>query len=228
MGQNAPMEPRGWVLRLSGRVGRWRPVGPPPGKTRWEQALVGLGPLIERCRGGDALAWEALVQRFQDRIYGLAFHYVRDAEEARDLAQDVFIRVYEKLDDARAEKFTPWIFRLARNLCIDRLRRRKARPPLDDVQVEAELDLASTDASPEDTWLSNSRTRLVYRAMEHLSPAHREIIVLKEIQGFGLNEISEMLDTPVGTLKSRSHRARIELARRVKSLDPGYARGGER
>lgn len=178
---------------------------------------------MQRCRQGDALAWESLVRRFQSRVYGVAFHYLRDADEARDLAQEVFVRIYQRLDTFTGEAFVPWMLRLARNRCIDRLRRVKARPPATDLPADEETPLPDPGPSPEDAWLSDQRKRLVYRAMERLSEQNREIILLKEIQGLNLKEIAELLGVPVGTVKSRSNRARIELARQVVSLDPSYA-----
>ena len=90
-----------------------------------------LSAILRRCREGDELAWEALVRQFQARIYGLAYHFVGNAEDARDLAQETFIRLYQNLALCPDENgFLPWIIRIARNACIDHLRRKKARPPV--------------------------------------------------------------------------------------------------
>jgi RNA polymerase sigma-70 factor (ECF subfamily) len=180
--------------------------------------------IVERCRKGDALAWEALVRQFQARVYGIAFHYLRDADEARDLAQEVFVKVYRNLHTFSGEAFLPWLLRLARNGAIDRLRRKKARPPATDLPVDENFGLPAPGPSPEAAWFSDTRKKLVYRALGRMSEHHRELILLKEIQGLNLNEISEMLGVPVGTVKSRSSRARLELARRVVEIDPSYGR----
>jgi len=184
--------------------------------------LEDLAPIVERCRRGDALAWEALVRRYQARVYGVAFHYLRDGEEARDLAQDVFIKVYRSLDSFTGDAFLPWVLRLARNAAIDRIRRKKARPPAEDVPVEESVSLADSGPSPEDSWLRDSKKRLVHRAMGHMSDQNREMILLKDIQGLNLQEIADLLGVPLGTVKSRSNRARTELARKVVELDPSY------
>jgi len=110
-----------------------------------------VGTLIERCRRGDELAWEALVRRYQSRVYSVTLHYLRNDEEARDTAQDVFVRVYRRLDSFHGgEGFLPWLLRLARNAAIDRLRRRAARPPVDDLVVgeaiELTLDFATSES----------------------------------------------------------------------------------
>jgi RNA polymerase sigma-70 factor (ECF subfamily) len=188
--------------------------------------LIEVETLVERCRAGDALAWEALVRGCQARVHGVALHYLRNSEEARDVAQDVFVRVYENLDAFDGAEFLPWILRVARNACIDRLRRIKARPPLHDVPVEDGPELAADAESPEERSGRQERRRLLHRALEGLSEKHREILLLKEIQGLTLEEIGGLLGLPVGTLKSRSHRARLELAERVRELDPSYGTAG--
>lgn len=184
--------------------------------------MLELAPLLERCRSGDALAWEALVRRFQGRVYGLALHYLRNGEEARDVAQDVFIRVYQRLDSFEGGEFLPWLLHVARNAAVDRLRRLRARPPLQDVSIEDGPQLAGSGASPEQASAEGERKRLLYRALGAVGAKHREILILKEIEGLKLEEISSMLGVPVGTLKSRSSRARLELAARVRDLDPSY------
>jgi len=185
--------------------------------------LEELAPIIERCRKGDALAWEALVRRHQARVYGVAFHYLRDGEEARDLAQEVFVKVYKNLDSFKGDAaFLPWLLRMARNAAIDRIRRQKARPPADDLQVGDAVELQSNERSPEQAWEADVGKRLVHRALGRMSEQNREIILLKDIQGLKLEEIAEMLGVPLGTVKSRSSRARTELAKRVVELDPSY------
>jgi RNA polymerase sigma-70 factor (ECF subfamily) len=184
--------------------------------------------LVDRCRGGDALAWEALVRRYQGRIYSVAFHYLRDREEARDMAQEAFIRVYERLESFRGgDSFLPWMIRLTRNACIDRLRQRKARPPARDLPVEEGPALPDAGPGPEEEALEASRRRLLYRALDQVSEHHREMILLKDIQGLKLEEIARLLSLPLGTVKSRSMRARLELAERVRGLDPSFGAAAE-
>jgi RNA polymerase sigma-70 factor (ECF subfamily) len=184
--------------------------------------LADVTSLVERCRQGDPLAWEALVRQFQTRVYGVAYHYLHDPEEARDLAQDVFVKVYRRLDSFVGEAFLPWLLRLTRNGAIDRLRRIKARPPASDVPVEDSVQLPAPGPTPETAWVSDMQKQLVHKAMGRLSDKNREIILLKEIQGLHLEEIARMLGVSIGTVKSRSHRARLELAKHVVELDPSY------
>lgn len=175
--------------------------------------------ILESCRLGDELAWEMLVRQHQGRVYGIAMTYVADPDEARDLAQEIFVRVYRNIDGCReSDRFLPWLVRIARNACIDHLRRRKARPPARDIPADEAWGLASSDPSPEDVSEDSSRRRLVATALQRLSEINREIILLKDMQGLSLDEIAKMLELPLGTVKSRSSRARVELAEIVRDL----------
>ena len=159
------------------------------------------------------------MRRYQSRICAIAYGYVGNADEARDLAQDIFLRVYRKLDSCpEPERFRPWLIRVARNICLDHLRRLKARPPRQDIPAEEMYSLRDPGPSPEDLWEADARKRLVYKAMQGLSKVNCEIILLKDMQGLSLEEISRILDIPLGTVKSRSNRARLELAKAVRAL----------
>lgn len=178
--------------------------------------------LLDLVRSRDELAWEAFVRHFQSRVFGLAYHYTAQAEDARDLAQEVFIRIYQNLglvpDEAGC---LPWIIRITRNACIDHLRRRKARPPLWDLPADEMFDLSSSDQNPEEAHLAAVRKSMVHRALQELTDLNREVILLKEIQGLKLEEIAAILEVPVGTVKSRSNRARIELAQKLTAAGMG-------
>lgn len=183
--------------------------------------------LLQRCQAGDELAWEVLVRTHQGRVCAIAWHYLGDQDEALDLAQDVFVRVYRGLDTCtEPDRFEHWLTRMVRNACIDQLRRRKARPPRQDVPADEMTSLSSRSPDPEQQWLSTSRQKLVHRALQRLSDINREIIVLKDIQGLPLEEIAGMLELPLGTVKSRSSRARVELARAIVEIEGGPAGGG--
>ena len=176
-----------------------------------------LDTLLTRCRGGDALAWEALVRRFEARIYGFALHYMRDREEAKDVAQEIFVKMYQGLDGMRdARTYLPWMLRLARNCCIDRIRSRNAR--VRELDGAAVSEPVSTDASPEETMIASARRALLYRALDTLTGANREIVVLKDLEQLPLSAISTRLGLPLGTVKSRSNRARVELAKAMRAM----------
>ena len=175
--------------------------------------------LLERCRMGDELAWEALVRRFQARVYGIAYHYTGRIEDAQDVAQEVFVHVYRSLGcGVDAEGFLAWLVRLSRNASIDYLRRKKARPPAGDIDAREAHHLAASGPNPEEQWLANSRKRLFHRALQGLSQLSREIILLREIQGLPHADIASLLKAPLGTIKSRANRARLELAQKVLEL----------
>jgi RNA polymerase sigma-70 factor (ECF subfamily) len=179
-----------------------------------------LATLLERCRQGDELAWEAFVRQYQRRIYSLATCYATDADDARDLAQDVFVRLYRTRKQwSEAGAFIPWMIRVARNVCLDRVRARRVRPPASDIPADELADLAGTGGSPEEEYVASSRRQLFYRALRKLTGISREMILLKEIQGLQIEEIASMLRIPLGTVKSRSNRARLELARNVLALE---------
>jgi RNA polymerase sigma-70 factor (ECF subfamily) len=180
---------------------------------------LNLDAVLDRCRRGDELAWESLVRSYQSRVYGLAYHYVANREDARDLAQDIFVKVYKNLRKCpNADNFLPWLFRIARNASIDHLRRTRARPPASQVSEMDMNSLVDQSSDPEEHWLKEARRGLFRKALQMLTRLNREIIILKEIQGLTLEEMARILNVPIGTLKSRSHRARLELAEKVLAL----------
>ncbi len=182
-----------------------------------------VAELLDRCRAGDRLAWEALIRLFQGRVFGLALQYAPDPEEARDLAQEAFVRVWRRLDTFRGhETFASWLLMLTRNLCLDHRRRAASRPPLHDVAVEEARELAGSGDAPDEQLALSRRRRLVRRAIARLTDLNREVLILQEIHGLDVGEIASVLRVPPGTVKSRAFRARLELARTVVALDPSY------
>ena len=187
-----------------------------------KDTILDLADLVGRCRNGDALAWETLVRRFQARVFGLSCYYAGNREDARDLAQEIFVRIYQNLGYCRDDAaFVPWMLILGRNCCIDWLRRQKNRGPAKNGYPGPKEPL-DPGADPEESMEIGTRKRLIFRALAMLSLHSREMILLKEIQGLKINEISEILDIPPGTVKSRFGRARVELAKAVLKLDPSY------
>ena len=181
-----------------------------------------LDQLIPWVRRGDELAWEAFIRRLQGRVFGLAHHYTGHAEDARDLAQEVFVRVYQNLSSLPdGSGCLPWILRITRNACLDHLRRAKARPPLWDLPADERFDLRSPEPGPEEARMEADRRDAVHRALRELTDLNREILLLKEIQGLSVDEIAEILEVPAGTVKSRSHRARLELAEKLAAAGVG-------
>lgn len=173
--------------------------------------------LVRRCQEGDHQAFRALVERYEGRIYNLACSIVADREEARDAAQTAFIRAYQALPGFRADAgFYTWLYRIAVNVCLNAVqkeRRRRDSTSLDDL-------LETGHFTPEQLWerrtphndLERLRLQEIIREiMGRLSPDHRLVIVLKDIEGLSQEEISETLSCSVGTVKSRLSRARAHL-----------------
>jgi RNA polymerase sigma-70 factor (ECF subfamily) len=180
---------------------------------------IDLSFLVDRCRAGDELAWEAFVRQFQGRIFAIACSYTRTREDGRDLAQDIFVRCYEKRRLwPQADIFVPWMIRTARNLCIDHVRRARSRPTGIDISEEVLERTETADRNPEERWTANAAKKMVWRALQRVTALNREIIVLRDIQGLSLEEVASLLKIPIGTIKSRSNRARLELARKLIDL----------
>jgi len=181
--------------------------------------MLELPDLLARCHAGDELAWEALVRRYQGRVYSIAYAYTGHADDARDLAQDIFVRIYAtRRRWPVAEGFVPWLVTTSRHLAVDYLRRRKARTRATEVGLDAAAEASSVGATPEEQAIATHRRSLVWQALRRLTHVSRETIVLREIQGLSLEEVAAALRIPVGTAKSRTSRARVELARHVLAL----------
>jgi len=192
-----------------------------------------LPDILERCHAGDELAWEALVRRFQGRVYSIAWSYTGNPDDARDLAQDIFVRLYAtRRQWPAADGFVPWLVTTSRHLSVDFLRRRKARTSATEVALDAAAELTAGVSNPEEQVMAGRRRSLVWQALRRLTHLSRETIILRDIHGLSLEEVASALRIPIGTVKSRTSRARIELAQQVFALSPTgdrpAGRGGER
>jgi RNA polymerase sigma-70 factor (ECF subfamily) len=175
--------------------------------------------LIHLCREGDERAWERFIRRHQDRILNLAYQFTGNREEARDLAQEIFVRLYEKMNQYHSDRpFLTWFNSLARNLCIDHYRSRKRDRVLVDTPVDEFATLESHNEPTDRRLQRRERREFLLRAMDTLGDISREAIVLKDLQGHSLEEIATMLGLPIGTVKSRVHRARIELCGAIMKM----------
>ncbi|HVN98295.1 MAG TPA: sigma-70 family RNA polymerase sigma factor [Syntrophorhabdaceae bacterium] len=171
--------------------------------------------LIERLKRSDRKAFEQLVHEYQDRVYNLCRYMLKDAEEAQDAAQDVFIKAYRKLValEPDASFLYAWLYRIAVNTCLDYNKRSYPKPLEDETFVE---NVASPDPSPEHLYQSKETGGLIHAALAKLPQKLRAAIVLKEIEALSYEEIAETLDTSIGTVKSRISRAREELRRYLR------------
>jgi RNA polymerase sigma-70 factor (ECF subfamily) len=183
--------------------------------------------LVAACRAGQAEAFGLLVRRYQDRLFPTIARLVGSAEDAQDILQDAFVRGFEKLDQFHGESsFYTWIYRIAINLALSSHRKNRNRRVSRLNRPGRNYPLVDpADRSPE----SNptlalerlERETVIQKALGELGPDHRAVIILKDFDGRRYEEISELLNIPIGTVRSRLHRARCELRVRLYSLiDP--------
>jgi RNA polymerase sigma-70 factor, ECF subfamily len=186
--------------------------------------------LVERCRRGDAEAFARLVALHEGLVFNLAARLLGDAEEARDLSQEVFLQVFRTLDrfEGRSALRT-WIYRIVVNQCRNRQRwwRRRRRDrslPLQELTEaqEARLSTARGEEGPQQELERRERARGVQAALSALSFDHRAILMLREVEGLSGEEIAAALGLPAGTVKSRLARAREALRRRVAAAGNGH------
>jgi RNA polymerase sigma-70 factor, ECF subfamily len=179
---------------------------------------------IKQVKRGDQSAFEDVVSFFQNKIYQHCFRMLGNAHEAEDIAQEAFIRAYVNIhsfDDRR--KFSTWLYRIATNLTIDRLRKRKPDHYLDaEVKGTEGLDMYSQLADqgrlPEEEVEGLELQRYIQYEISKLPPKYRSIIMLRYIEEFSLQEISEILDIPLGTVKTRIHRGREALRKKLRHV----------
>ena len=180
--------------------------------TREQEAAV-----IQSVLDGDVNAFETLVKEYEKNVYNLALRMTGNSEDAADMSQEAFIKAYNSLSSFRGDsKFSVWLYRIVSNVCLDYLRSRTRKPTVslsteNDDGEEVELDIADESQSPE-LLLDKSLTRdAVRRGLAALPPDHREILMLREIQGLSYEEIAAALGLEAGTVKSRIFRARKKL-----------------
>jgi RNA polymerase sigma-70 factor (ECF subfamily) len=180
--------------------------------------------IVEACRAGQTEAFGALVLRYQERLYQTLLRLCGSSEDARDVLQDTFLRAYEKLDQFQGDSsFYTWVYRIGVNLALSGHRRRRARISLRRVgdheggALEEAPD-ESPEADPTYHLERAEREQIVGTALSQLGPEHRAVIVLKDFDGRRYEEIAAILNVPVGTVRSRLHRARCELRDRLRCL----------
>jgi len=173
--------------------------------------------LLPRCRRGDEGAWRELVLRHTRRVFALAYRFTGRVDEAEDLTQEIFIKVYQTLERYREGDgaFGAWLMTVSRNHAIDHYRRRRqdALKKADDPEV---LDrMASGEEGQLVSLEREERVRLVHRGLRALPEDLRIPLILCDLQGLPYEEIAATLEVPLGTVKSRINRGRIELAKRL-------------
>ena len=174
--------------------------------------------LIRRAQQGDNGAFEELLLLHQKKVYNLCLRMSANPDDALDLSQEAFLRAWRSLGQYQFEaSFSTWLFRLTSNICIDFLRRKKRRQETsltesyDDSDEGAELSVPDAQPGPEQQAMTNETKIELARAMEQLSPEHREILQLRVIEDLQYEQIADILGVRVGTVKSRLARARLSF-----------------
>lgn len=174
---------------------------------------------IDASLAGDSAAFGHLVRKYQDRLYSSLLHILGSAEDAADVAQEVFVQAYTKLGSfQRQSAFYTWLYRIGFNTAVSR--RRRARPMLSVEQCREEAGLEPTDhrEAPSAQLEQQERVAMVQTGLAALSDEHRQILVMKEVDGLRYEEIAEILDIPIGTVRSRLFRARLQLKEILKEV----------
>ena len=180
--------------------------------------------LVRRCVAGDAAAWEEIVRKYHRRIYNLCYRFAGTADDAQDLTQEVFIKMYRTLGSYDVDRgaFVTWVTTMTRNLLVDHFRRSRQDRVTDSIDAglrEEEDSLSLSDRleddapRPDDRLASKETQKMVQQALARLSPDLREAVILRDLQDLDYKEIAQVLKVPEGTVKSRINRGRMELAR---------------
>lgn len=188
-----------------------------------EEAQV-VGLLVRRCVSGDSVAWEEIVQRYHRRIYNICYRFAGTSDDAQDLTQEVFIKMYRTLNtyDVGKGAFMTWVTTITRNLLVDHFRKTKQdrltdsldTPPSEHDDAQPLGEQIADLSRPPDVQVQSRETReTVHRALQKLSPELREAVILRDLQDMDYKEIATTLKVPEGTVKSRINRGRAELAR---------------
>ena len=184
--------------------------------------------LIVECLRGDPAAFGVLVRRYQDRLYNTVFRLVGNAEDAQDVVQEAFLNAYQSLGGFKGDSlFFTWLYRIAVNAAISFKRKRRVVIPIDaargvvsGVPRGVEPPDPSELSRPGHALEQEEQERRIQRALNRLSPEHRAVLILKDMEGQKYETMAEILQVPIGTIRSRLHRARLEL-RELLEKDEG-------
>ena len=180
--------------------------------------------LVVRVQKGDKTAFDLLARKYQHKIAKLISRYVRDRREVEDVTQEALIKAYRAIGGFRGESaFYTWLYRIAVNTAKNYLESQGRRPPGSDVEIESAELIDSGEglrdqATPERQMLTDEIATTVHRVLELLPPDLRTAITLREIEGMSYEEIAEVMDCPIGTVRSRIFRAREAIDRELRPL----------
>jgi len=173
--------------------------------------------LVHKAQAGDMEAFETLIKKYESKVYTIASHMLSHGEDAKDAAQDVFLKVYRSLGAFRGDsRFSTWLYRVTNNVCLDYLRKKNRRDLSLEYETEGDegesrtLDIPA-DLNIESAVESGEFRSLVRKAIDMLPDQHKSMIVMRDVQSMSYSDISELLGLPEGTVKSRINRARASL-----------------
>ncbi|WHH59938.1 sigma-70 family RNA polymerase sigma factor [Petroclostridium sp. X23] len=174
--------------------------------------------MVQKCKGGDMAAFEQLIENYQKKVFNIAYRILGNPDDASDMAQEVFLKVYKSISNFKEESsLSTWIYRIATNVCLDEVRKRKKAAVVSinsTIQLEdGEINVQMEDEGPGPDQLVEEKElrEEVRKAIESLNDEHKVAIILRDINGFSYEEISNILQCSLGTVKSRINRARNAL-----------------
>lgn len=183
--------------------------------------------LVRRCLAGDEKAYRELVEMYQGQVHSVVFRMVRSREDAQDLTQETFVRMFRALDRYDLQRpFAAWLFTIASRLAIDHIRRRKVTP-ISLTQREAgsddeyEIEIEDSGLKPDEFTTRNEEERRTESLIQSLPPHYRIVVILRHQQDLSYEEIAESLHLPLGTVKARIHRARELLKTKIERMERG-------
>jgi RNA polymerase sigma-70 factor (ECF subfamily) len=177
------------------------------------------GQLIDEALEGDTAAFGRLVCKYQDRLYNTMVNVARCREEAEDVVQDAFVQAFVKLSSFRRNSaFYTWLYRIAFNTAISRQRRRRVEMSVDQGREATGEEPVDHGDAPEDRLLRQEQAGQVQQALSALSEDYRAVLVLREVEGCCYETIADILDLPIGTVRSRLHRSRLQLREELREV----------
>lgn len=168
---------------------------------------------LSRAQRGDSQAFEALMAPYEKRVYAICLRLSGNREDAMDCAQEAMLRIWRSIGTYRKQaSFSTWVYRITTNACLDMLRKKKIRPSVSlDAMTEDGFMPPDPSGDPHDFAEASARKRALADSIASLQPDMRAALVLRDVQGFSYEDVAAILDTPLGTVKSRINRAREKL-----------------
>ena len=180
--------------------------------------------IVEKVLKGDIDAFYEIIEKYEKMVYNLSYRIFNNTSDAEDMTQEAFMKIYKNLNKCQGKQsIKTWVYTITYNTCIDEVRKRKGKNNISlDMELEGEdsnysLDIPSDDITPENALIQKEGILEIEKAINSLSETNRALIFLRDVKGFSYNEISEILNLNIGTVKSRINRARNMLKNILKA-----------